>query len=44
MNGLKNKTAEPKLIKTARTPNQNSRTQANKNNRKRRKEGEKNCS
>ena len=40
MNGLKYKTAEPKLIKTARTPNQNSRTQANKNNRKRRKEGE----
>jgi len=41
MNGLKYITAEPKLIKkTARTPNQNSRTQANKNNRKRRKEGE----
>ena len=30
MNKLKYKTAEPKLIKTARTPNQNSRTQANK--------------
>ena len=29
-----------KLIKTARTSNQNSRTQANTNNRKRRKEGE----
>ena len=33
-----------KLIKTARTSNQNSRTQANTNNRKRRKEGEKKCS
>ena len=45
MNGLKYKTAEPKLIKkTARTPNQNSRTQANQKQQKEKKGRRRECS